>query len=675
MFPAYPSHGHRSIVPMMALMAALAPSSHAVAVAAEPSGSHTRTPADIEFTLIGHEGGPVRAVAALGRYALAGAGSRLLVFDVLPSRRPQLVFESQTLGAQVEGVVAAGPYAYVVAGDAGLFIYDVSTPTQPVLIGSLATPGAAQDVVVSGRYAYVAAQSAGLRIVDTSDVTKPMEVGFYDSSAFDILNVAVEGRYAYVTAGPSGLHVLDVGDPTVPVEVASLALSGTAKGISLGAEHAYIAAGDAGLRVVGIADPLQPLEVGSSLKSVPEDAHDVIVTGDHAYVADRGIFDEEGEQFFAGGMRTVDIASPTDPISVSNLVGDVWAIAVRSELAYLASYDTLSGYANSLDVVNVEDPADPRRLAVFAIPASMFASMVAWGSSLYLHDQGLSRIDLSDPTQPHLVWNLQLPGDSNSGTLPGLAVSDGYAYVGAGASGLHVVDLHDPKRPRWVTTLDSDAYEVAVQGNLAVISELFGGVSLVNITDPTDPVVVGTISGSWSARDLQAVGGYLYIAHYAFPLPSGLLIYDIADPAHPVLVGSRNTGSDSPRHVDVSGSYAYLAVGTLQGVLVVVDVSNPASPEFVSDLAFPAYFYDMTRSGDHILVTLPFIPGGGLRSIDVSNPTQPRIDGEYVMSRAFATSVAVLPGRIVALGSSALSGSAGPGLDVLRATNTSLAAP
>ena len=671
MFRNYLSHGHRMMAPMIALMAALAPSSHAVAIAAEPTGTHTVIPNDIDFTLVGHAGGPVRAVAALGRYALAGAGSRLLVFDVLLSRRPQLVFESQTLPAQVEGVVAAGPYAYVVAGDAGLFIYDVSTPTQPVLVGSLATPGTAQDVVVGGGYAYVAAESAGLRIIDTSDVAKPVEVGFYDSPAFDILNVAVEGRYAYVTAGPRGLHVLNVGDPTGPVEVASLPLSGTAKGISLGVDHVYIAAGSAGLRVVAIADPLQPFEVGSSIKSVTEDAHDVIVAGDHAYVADRGIFDDEEEQFFAGGMRTVDITSPTDPISVSNLVGDVWAIAVRDERAYLASYDTLSGNANSFDVISIEAPAQPRRLAAFAIPAGMFESMVARGSSLYVHDQGLSRIDLSDPTQPHLSWNLQLPGDSfYSGQLPGLAISGSYAYVGAGTSGLHVVDLHDPARPRLATTLARDAYEVAVQGNLACVSALSGAVTLVNITDPTDPKAVGGINGNWSARDMQVLGNYLYIASSSFPAPSALLIYDIADPANPIFVGSLSTGSDSPRHVEVSGSYAYLGVGTLQGVLMVVDVSNPASPELVSDLAFPAYFYDMTRSGDHILVTLPFIPGGGLRSIDVSNPGQPRVDGEYVMSRAFATSVAVLPGRIVALGSSPLSGSDGLGLDLLRATQT-----
>ena len=90
-----------------------------------------------------------------------------------------------------------------------------------------------------------------------------------------------------------------------------------------------------------------------------------------------------------------------------------------------------------------------------------------------------------------------------------------------------------------------------------------------------------------------------------------------------------------------------------------IDVSNPARPRYVSQLEFDAYFYDMTRSGNHILLTLPSIPGGGVRSIDVSDPGQPRIDGQYVPDSAFAFGLAVVPGGVVALGSSL-------GLDVLR---------
>jgi hypothetical protein len=618
-------------------------------------------PNDLDFTRIAQTGGPVRAVAALRRYVLASAGSRLLVFDVRVSRRPQLVFESQALPAEIESIVIAHPYAYVAAGDAGLFILDVSIPSQPVLVGSLKTTGTAQDVAVNGSLVYVAVRTAGLRVIDTSDVAEPIEVGFFDTPVFDILSVAVAFPHAYVTAGPNGLHVLDVSDATAPVEVAALALSGNAKGITTSLPYAYIAAGKAGLRVVDISDPSHPHEVGSSAKRAPEDAHEVAVAGGYAYVADRSVW--TGENAYPGGLRTVDVSSPADPISVGNLKGDVSAIDVAGMRAYLASYDTLLtspyslGSSNSLDIVSLENPAAPRALGTFAIPASVSGSLAASGSSLYLHDEGLSRIDLSEPGKPHIVWNLPLPGTA----LPGLAISGHYAYVGAGTSGMHVVDLRDSGRPRRVATLNHEAQEVAVARNLALISKLYGGLSLVDISDASNPTVVSTITGNWSVSDMQAVGDYLYIANYAYPDPSALLIYNIGDPANPLPVGSFNTGLNaSPRHVEVSGQYAYLAVGTaLSGVLAVIDVSNPEMPRYVSQLELDVYFYDMTRTGNHILLTLPSIPGGGLRSIDVSDPRHPRIDGQYISPTAFAFGLAVMPNGVIALGSSL-------GLNVLR---------
>src|SRR4029079_3139053 len=120
----------------------------------------------------------------------------------------------------------------------------------------------------------------------------------------------------------------------------------------------------------------------------------------------------------------------------------------------------------------------------FAVPASIYSPMVTSGRSLYLVNQGLTRMDLVNPVQPRLVWNLQLPGDTYfPGALTGLAISGDYAYVGAGSAGLHVVDLHDPQRPRRLVTLDHEAYDVVASGNLAFISELYGGLSLVDISD------------------------------------------------------------------------------------------------------------------------------------------------------------------------------------------------
>ena len=657
------THGDGLIVATAALLLSFVLPAASPPILADNTGApwmEAVKPNDILFTPIGHTGGPVQSAAALGRYVLAGAGNQLLVFDTLISARLRLVFESPALPEQIEGITIAGQYAYVLAGSAGLFIYDLAEPKAPVLVASLSLLGTARDAAVSGSYAYVAAGPAGLRIIDVSDVTQPVEVGFFDNPAYDILNVAVEGQYAYVTGGQSGLHVLDVSDPVAPSEATSLDLSGTAKGIAILSDHAYIAARDAGLRVVDISNPLQPVEVGSSGKTGPEDAHDVVVVGNYAYVADRSVW--TGEYLDPGGMRTVDVSSPVNPISVSNLTGDVWAIAVWTERAYIANYDPISGNANSLDVVSLDDPAEPQPVSRFALPASIYSPMVTSGRSLYLVNQGLTRMDLVNPEQPRLVWNLQLPGDTYfPGALTGLAISGDYAYVGAGSAGLHVVDLHFPQRPRRVVTLDHEAYDVVARGNLAFISELYGGLSLVDISDPTAPTVISTITGNWSVSDMKVVGDYLYVANYAFPSVSALLIYDISNPTNPVQIGSFNTGAESPRHVEVNGKWAYLGVGTLSGILVIIDISDPTNPQYVSQLEFPVYFSDMTLAAGHILVTLPSIPNGGLRAIDVSNPTQPRVDGQYILSKSFTLAVAALPGQIVTLGTS-------QGLGVLRAT-------
>jgi hypothetical protein len=69
---------------------------------------------------------------------------------------------------------------------------------------------------------------------------------------------------------------------------------------------------------------------------------------------------------------------------------------------------------------------------------------------------------------------------------------------------------------------------------------------------------------------------------------------------------------------------------------------------------------DMARVADHILITV----SGDLRSIDVSDPRLPRVDGEYPNSGAYQ--VAALPGGIVALGTATYGVARSAGLRVLQ---------
>jgi hypothetical protein len=608
---------------------------------------------DIEFALVGRAAGAVRTVAVSGAHAYVGVGYKLLVFEVHDPVHPQLIAESPALAAQVEGIAVSGQYAYVAAGKAGLKIFNVATPSAPVLVGSLKTHGAAQDVTSVGSHAFIAAGAAGLRVIDVSNAAAPVEIGHYDNANYEILRVAVPNNRAYVTTRPSGLHILDVTHPTAPIEIGSLVLGGSAAGIDVHLPYAYIAAGAGGLRIVDVSNPQDPAEIGASTKQAPEDAYDVVVSNDYAYVADRTVSDGD-EQHVPGGLRIVNISTPQNPLAIGKIKGSAWSVDVKRGHVYLADFDAERGDVASFDVIDVMNPAAAKRIASFSIPVRIDHPIVANNSTLYTIDNRLRQFDLTDPHQPRLGWSLALQGDTYfRGQLTGLALNGSLALVGGGTAGLHIVDLSDPASPHLITTVPVEAYDVATNRNLVFVSELYGGIRIVNVANPDNPRVVGTITGNWSVSDMQAIGDYFYVANYAYPAPSALLIYSIHDPRMPILLGSFDLKQESARHVEVAGQYAYLGVGTDNPSLMIINISTPSLPKKVGEFAVsPAYISDMTLSGSTIYLTLPAIPRGGLRAIDVSDPATPHLNGEYQMSRAFANAVTVLPGQAVALGSS-----------------------
>ena len=107
-------------------------------------------------------------------------------------------------------------------------------------------------------------------------------------------------------------------------------------------------------------------------------------------------------------------------------------------------------------------------------------------------------------------------------------------------------------------------------------------------------------------------GGYLYVAAHS----NGLRVFDLTDPAAPVLVGSLETGLTDAFAVDVDGDVAYVADGA--GGLKIVDVTDPASPVLVSgeDLTTAAGTSEaISVRGGHVYVAaggagVAFYPGG-----------------------------------------------------------------
>ncbi|GAG84631.1 unnamed protein product, partial [marine sediment metagenome] len=111
--------------------------------------------------------------------------------------------------------------------------------------------------------------------------------------------------------------------------------------------------------------------------------------------------------------------------------------------------------------------------------------------------------------------------------------------------------------------------DVHVSGSYAYVTYFDAGMHVVDVSNPSNPSIVGTCpTPRWGER-IFVSGNYAYVTCDG----NGLQIIDITNPSNPHIVGSW----DTPRYTSdifVSGNYAY--VGDEQEGLQIVDVSNPS---------------------------------------------------------------------------------------------------
>jgi hypothetical protein len=242
-------------------------------------------------------------------------------------------------------------------------------------------------------------------------------------------------------------------------------------------------------------------------------------------------------------------------------------------------------------------------------------------------------------------WNTTLLGTVGSAHYTqSVFVAGNYAYTAEDNVTLRVFNVSNPSAPVPVGIIDlpdpEDSHSIVVNGSYAYLANA-GWVAgrnlqIFNISVPSSPTLVGFANNvpNEAAYDVALQGNFAYLAHSS----AGLRIINISNPSSPVEVGSYAT-TGLAWGVAVSGNYAY--VGCTDGRLVIVNVSNPAFPTYVSSLVsctgFGAAALGIAVRGDYA-----YLAGGscGFRVIDISNKLNPRqVDSIPVPPSGNATDV------------------------------------
>jgi hypothetical protein len=305
-----------------------------------------------------------------------------------------------------------------------------------------------------------------------------------------------------------------------------------------------------GLHIVDVSIPTEP--VGLAVHQMPGGANDLLVADDILYATDDFI-----------GLRIFDVRRPTDPVEIArmDLTADIvyrgistghGPMAVDGDLLFVGDY------YGRLHIIDIADPAHPLvrgrvRFDLAPVGLTLFGDQV-----LMTGDKSVVKIvDVGDPDAPVVVGSLdeRLYGRSIAVT------SDGYAFVVAYfSSRVRVVDVRNPAAPVEIgeIALDDHPHAVQVAGDHAFFAAGGGGLLIIDVSSPVDPVEVAVVEDPIGpVFDIALTEDYAFLAD----IRTGNPVVDIRDPEHPVMACIRSDDRLDGRRIAVDDDCTYLDSG------------------------------------------------------------------------------------------------------------------
>lgn len=225
-----------------------------------------------------------------------------------------------------------------------------------------------------------------------------------------------------------------------------------------------------------------------------------------------------------------------------------------------------------------------------------------------------------------IVSKTLIPGYAND-----VVVKDSLVYMAQGEGGLSIVNVTNPSAPEVVsvTTEDVRGYssKIIVHDTTAYIAAGSFGVTVVNITDPLFPIVTDDNTSMKPAKNLHIMGDFLYTA----VSEQGVAIAEISYPTQPDPRGDIQT-TGFAQCVTTTSDTAYLLAACGEMGLSMINISDFQNgygdfPQ-VGWCDTPGYAEAITILDDE---SIAFMACGtaGLVVVDYSDTTNIHVVGNY----------------------------------------------
>lgn len=210
-------------------------------------------------------------------------------------------------------------------------------------------------------------------------------------------------------------------------------------------------------------------------------------------------------------------------------------------------------------------------------------------------------------------------------------ITNEMAYIANDKAGISILNIHDRYEPIMLGQISTtgDAFSVYTSNNCAFVAADTAGLRIIDISNPENPQEIGFFKTAGYVINL-----FIWDTIACIPDPEiGLYFLDISDPSKPRQITLYTFENDfRPYDLQVNNGFAFVS-GTVgygyEGKLSILNIINQDSIFEVASISLPR---DWSGWGRKILFEDNIIyiiygsdVGDGLMSIDVTNPEQPTV--------------------------------------------------
>lgn len=419
--------------------------------------------------------------------------------------------------------------------------------------------------------------------------------------------IEIDGDYAYISDGGRGLKIYSIADPTAPQLIGEYPTINRIRSLAKQGNTIALTIQRNYVLLLDVSDPATPTYLGATIDT-PRPLG-VSFIDNHLFVT---------EEF--AGLAVFDLSTPATPARIASLplTRPEWDITEHNGLVYI------SAGRDGIYIVNAQDPLHPALVSTIPTDdATLSFKPVA--DLLYRNDEsaGLSIFDISDPLSPQLLATA--PADIAGFAGVGLEVINNRAIIADFYGGIRVINCSDPTSPEYLGFYDTgrDTQDVTYHEGLAFVVDQQRGLQIIDVSNPKQPATISEHQTPGWVYAVDLVGDTMYVVdgnHPSARFGTGLQVLDVSNPAAPVELGVVPGPAHPGSMLDVlvRDGFAYVCNGS--SGLSIVDVHDPASPSALGSIT------GITATGvllenSNAYITTP----GGLEIADISDPTNPTI--------------------------------------------------